>query len=46
VDDVSAGLHQVALDVNPVAGGGTYYLNLSRNDGATSGMYFSCPPTP
>ena len=46
VDGVGAGVHQVALDINPVAGGGTYYLNLSRDYGGTSGMYFSCPPPP
>lgn len=46
VDDVSAGPHQVALDINPVAGGGTYYLDLSRDAGGGVGIYFSCAPTP
>jgi len=43
LDDLSPGDHQVALDINTVGVGGTYYLNVSRNDGGTSGMYFSCP---
>jgi hypothetical protein len=46
VDDVSAGAHQVALDINPAAGGGTYYLDLSREAGGGVGIYFSCVPKP
>ena len=46
VDDISAGVHQVALDINPVVAGGTYYLNQTRNNGGTIGIYFSCPPPP
>jgi hypothetical protein len=45
VDDVTAGAHQVALDINTVGPGRTYYLNMSRNYGG-GGMYFSCPTAP
>jgi hypothetical protein len=44
VDDLSAGNHQVALDINTVPGSGsTYYLNETRNNGGTIGIYFACP---
>jgi hypothetical protein len=44
VDDLSAGNHQVALDINTVPGpGSTYYLNETRNNGGTIGIYFACP---
>ena len=41
LDDLSAGNHQVALDVNTVPGPGTtYYLNETRNNGGRIGIYF------
>ena len=44
LDDLSAGNHQVALDVNTVPGPGTtYYLNETRNNGGRIGIYFACP---
>ncbi len=44
LDDLSAGNHQVALDINTVPGPGvTYYLNETRNNGGTIGIYFACP---
>jgi hypothetical protein len=44
LDDLSAGNHQVALDINTVPGpGSTYYLNETRNHGGTIGIYFACP---
>jgi hypothetical protein len=44
LDDLSAGNHQVDLDINTVPGPGTtYYLNETRNHGGTIGIYFACP---
>ncbi len=41
---LSAGNHQVALDINTVPGpGSTYYLNETRNHGGSIGIYFACP---
>jgi hypothetical protein len=44
LDDLSAGNHQVNLDINTVPGPGiTYYINETRNNGGTIGIYFACP---
>ena len=41
---LSAGNHRVDLDINTVPGAGiTYYINETRNNGGTIGVYFSCP---
>jgi hypothetical protein len=46
VDDMSPGVHQLALDINRVSGPGTFYVNQTRNHGGTIGIYFACPPAP
>ena len=44
LDDLRAGNHQVSLDINTVPGpGSTYYLNETRNNGGSIGIYFACP---
>jgi hypothetical protein len=44
VDDLAAGNHVVALDINNTPSpGATYYLNETRNNGGAIGIYFSCP---
>ena len=44
LDGLSAGNHQVHLDINTVPGAGiTYYLNETSNNGGTIGIYFACP---
>jgi hypothetical protein len=42
--NLSAGNHRVDLDINTVPGPGiTYYINETRNNGGTIGVYFACP---
>jgi hypothetical protein len=44
VDDLAAGNHVAALDINNTPSpGATYYLNETRNNGGTIGIYFACP---
>jgi hypothetical protein len=46
VEHLSAGDHQVAIDINTVPGAGsTYYLNATRNFNRPGniGIYFACP---
>jgi hypothetical protein len=44
LDDLNAGNNPVDLDINTVPGpGSTCYLNETRNNGGTIGIYFACP---
>jgi hypothetical protein len=46
IHDVAAGDHQVGIDINDTPyPGSTYYLNGTRNNNGSGGIYFACPPS-